>query len=297
MIHVAPSRPAASYQAAVARIAALQACDESPRLRADSGTQALLHGQRTARAVVLFHGYSNGPLQWLRFGQRCQARGYNVLIPRVPGHGWQDRHSTASDLTAETLLRVTQESVDIAQGLGARVVVMGLSMGGAMAAWAAHHRADVALAVLVAPAFAVQRVPQRLSAPLSAVVRRLPNVNLWWDAKLREKLPTSPHANLKMSSRAIAAILRVGNAVVRAAQTQPPAAQRIVLITSPHDETVDNAAAERVAAAWQRHGYHAFYREYLDPAIPFDHDLIDPLSPFEQTAIVYPLLERLLEAS
>ena len=77
----APLAP--SYDAALERLAALHALDDEEPLHPDSGTLALLHGGRSERAILLFHGMTNGPLQFAELGRRLHAAGYNVLIPRL----------------------------------------------------------------------------------------------------------------------------------------------------------------------------------------------------------------------
>ena len=63
-------------------------------------TRLFAHGRRTARAVVLFHGFTNCPRQFEALGRLLHERGDNVLIPRQPRHGLADRMS--EDLAALT---------------------------------------------------------------------------------------------------------------------------------------------------------------------------------------------------
>ena len=101
----------------------------------------LTHGQRTEKAVVLFHGYTNCPQQFRELGQILYEQGYNVLIPRLPRHGLADRKvENLSPLTAEELRECADMSVDIACGLGRKVYVAGLSAGGTLSAWVAQNR-------------------------------------------------------------------------------------------------------------------------------------------------------------
>ena len=83
-------RPAASYAEAVQRVTALQA-QEGDDIRPDCRTQLLTHGARAARVVVLVHGYTAGVPQFVPLGQQFFDRGDNVLLVRLPHHGWVDR--------------------------------------------------------------------------------------------------------------------------------------------------------------------------------------------------------------
>ena len=118
----------------------------------------LTHGQRTEKAVVLFHGYTNCPQQFRELGQILYEQGYNALIPRLPRHGLADRKvENLSPLTAEELRECADISVDIACGLGQKAYVAGLSAGGTLSAWVAQNRGDVTRVVLIAPALGLTR--------------------------------------------------------------------------------------------------------------------------------------------
>src|SRR5258706_16118285 len=67
-------RPAAGYDEAVQRLAALHA-QEDDGILPDCRTQLLTHGALAARAVVLFHGYTAGVPQFVPLGQQFFERG------------------------------------------------------------------------------------------------------------------------------------------------------------------------------------------------------------------------------
>ena len=106
------------------------------------------------------HGITSSPIQFRDLGALFHARGYNVVIPRMPRHGYKDRLSHAhARLTEADFLAYVTEAVDIGRGLGEHLTLMGLSVSGVLAAWSAQTRADVDLAVPIAPAFAPNGVP------------------------------------------------------------------------------------------------------------------------------------------
>ncbi|MFQ5436176.1 MAG: alpha/beta hydrolase, partial [Anaerolineae bacterium] len=134
---------AADYLEATRRIAAWPGNGTS-NIIDPCQVQFLTHQDKAERAIVLFHGYTACPDQFYRLGTTFHNLGYNVLIPRMRYHGRRDRlTSSQARLTAATLVAVANDAVDIAHGLGRQVQVMGLSMGGVMAAWVAQNRADV----------------------------------------------------------------------------------------------------------------------------------------------------------
>jgi pimeloyl-ACP methyl ester carboxylesterase len=143
--------PAATYETALARLAELQARDDET-INPLCSTQLLTHGRKTQQVIVLIHGITNCPQQFVEFAPQFYQQGYNVLIPRMPHNGLADRMTDdLKNLTAKNLRDASNAYVDIARGLGEHVTLLGLSAGGTMAAWVAQHRADVDEVVLIAP--------------------------------------------------------------------------------------------------------------------------------------------------
>lgn len=54
-------------------------------------TVELNHGHKTDEVFVLLHGITNTPVQFREFAEILFLRGANVLIPRMPFHGHEDR--------------------------------------------------------------------------------------------------------------------------------------------------------------------------------------------------------------
>lgn len=288
--------PAGGYEEALKRIAALQALDP-PEVSPAARSQFLTHGRRVGRAAVFFHGYTNSPPQFARLGALCHERGYNVLIPRAPHHGLADRLTADHALlTAEELVALTSEAVDIAQGLGEQVTVVGLSMGGVMAGWAAQERADVERAVLIAPAFGFRAVPAALSPLAAALIRRMPNVFIWWDPILRAKAPGPPYAYPRYATHAVAQIYRLASYVRSRARQAAPQARSIVVVTNAADLAVDNGAVDRVVSLWRASGARNLEIYRFPTGLQLPHDLVDPENAQQRTDIAYPVLMDLIAA-
>src|SRR4029078_2014855 len=77
--------PIADFAAAVARVGAIQAHEDSI-VAPGGGSIFLSHGHRTPRVVVLFHGLTDSPLQYFPFAQRLFEEGDNVFVPPPPHH-------------------------------------------------------------------------------------------------------------------------------------------------------------------------------------------------------------------
>ena len=244
--------------------------------------------RRPHKAIVFYHGYTNAPPQYNLLGDEFFSRGYNVLVPRLPHHGLQDPLTTdQSLLTAEELIALTEETVDIARGLGEQVTIVGLSCGGVMAAWAAQFRADVDHAVGIAPAAGLPFVPYGVSTLFRKSVLHLPNFYIWWDPRVKEKINGPAHAYPRWATHGLAQIFRMGRKVIDTAKVTPPAARRIDVITSAFDTAVHLPTVHRLERYWQEHG--ATIRTYEFPKdLKVWHDMIDPASPTEQIAVTYP---------
>jgi carboxylesterase len=167
--------PATTYDEAAARFEKLSALDDG-RINPLCRSQLLTHDGKVERAIVLVHGIPNCPQQYAKLGPLFFARGLNVLIPRMPYHGYADRAThDLRRLTTEELRAFADETTDIACGLGEQVIYLGLSAGGILATWVAQFRADVAKAVVIAPALNVAHVPARLNSSLIFTMNTLPD--------------------------------------------------------------------------------------------------------------------------
>ncbi|MCB0069926.1 MAG: alpha/beta fold hydrolase [Caldilineaceae bacterium] len=286
------ARPAAGYDDAMARARRLQDRD-GPDVNPLCRTKLFTHGAKTAQAFVLLHGFTNCPQQYVRMAQELHADGHSVIVPRYPYHGLDVMTDEIRRLTAEQLVETANTAVDIACGLGERVTVLGLSLGGLLATWLAIHRTEPAQVVVIAPALGTTTVSQRATRPFIAAVGMLPNFFRWGDAELKAAAPHPEHAYPRISSRAFTQLLRLGVIVGREASTHLPQAASVLLLLNPSDETVDNDVARALFGRWRARGAPVTLYEF-----PVDlgliHDLIDPAQPAQQVDRVYPELYALV---
>ncbi len=287
--HPAPAR---DYDQALRRIEELSAAD-TESVNAVCHTRLFTHGQRTGRVIVLLHGLTNCPQQFDSLGHLLFERGANVLIARLPHHGMADRLTRElGKLQAAEVVRFSDEVVDIARGLGDSVTVAGLSLGGVMAAWIAQEREDVDRAVLIAPVFGVQMVQPVLTGAVTRLALALPDRLEWWDSKLRDKLPGPPYAYPRFSTRALAATLRIGQAVMEQARRSPMRAASAVLVTVGGDDAIRNEMVAQVARSWERYAPGRVTTYEFPESQHVGHDMIDPLQPYQRVALTYPELAR-----
>ncbi|HEY5060463.1 MAG TPA: alpha/beta fold hydrolase [Gemmatimonadaceae bacterium] len=288
---VSRAAPATSYGDAVQRIARRQQADDL--VAADGGRSIFLtHGDRSARAVVLLHGFTNSPRQFEHLAAMLYAAGDNVYVPRLPHHA--ERNGTAKtlgSLTAEELRDYADSAMDVAEGLGDSVVVAGLSAGGTVAAWIAQTRRDAQRVVIIAPLLAIARVPQLLETPLMNLALRVPNVTQA-DSPDRSR----PDRELGVSSRAIAQVMRLGTAVRRAAAHASPLVCQIVFVTNANDKTVKTAPVIDLARVWARAGSAVTVYEF-PRSLGLAHDIAEEIGPHAQPLLVYPELQALIHGT
>jgi carboxylesterase len=293
LISISHSNPVQSYGQAEIQIQSMQnqeASDHNPVCQ----TQFMSHGEKTQRAIVFIHGYTNCPHQFVELGKLFYEEGYNVLIAPLPRHGLADRMTEElAQLKAEELISYADEVVDIAQGLGDHVTVAGISGGGVITGWIAQNRSDVDLAVLISPAFGYAQVPLGLTLPASRVYLLLPNSYEWWDEELRENNPPS-HAYPRYSTRALAQLLRLSLVIQAQVRQGDPMASEILVVTNANDQSVSMPQIHRTVGLWREYRDSDLQTYEFPAELGLDHDLIDPAHPKERIDIVYPRLIDLI---
>jgi pimeloyl-ACP methyl ester carboxylesterase len=285
-----------SYAEAIEIAKGLQDLD-GPNVNPVCHTRLYTHGQQTERALVLLHGFTNCPKQFAEVGNDFFARGWNVLIPRYPRHGYTDRLNTAiAELRVDHLVAVANRSVDAGFGLGARLTVAGLSLGAALAGYMAQTRQGLERTVMIAPMFGLKPIPGPLLSAASRLAYVLPNFYIWWNSRLKDKIGP-PHGYPRLSTRAYAALFEVGRRLFREARKSPPKSDRIAVITNAAEPRLDNRFTNQLIERWRRHGTHVETFEFpLSDGLP--HDLIDPVSnPSSVTDVSYPVLKRFIEGA
>jgi hypothetical protein len=141
---------------------------------------------------------------------------------------------------------------------------------------------------MIAPVLEIGRLPSCLATPLLNFALRLPNVN-----RGEAPDPDRPDRDLGVSSRAVAALLRLGASVRRAALQARPRAGHIIFVMNANDHTVKTLPAVELARAWSAHGAAVvMYQFPLSLALP--HDIAEEARVHANPAVVYPALEALI---
>lgn len=283
--------PAQSYEEAVERIQAFEASDATEDLRPECATQFMTHNQPTERVIVFLHGYTACPEQFRPLGDIFFALGYNVFIPRMPHHGLADRMTPrTADLKAVDVLDVTDESVDIAQGLGEHITVAGLSAGGVMAAWAGQNRSDIDQILLAAPVFGVRVVPAPFTEPVAKAAAIYPNQFVWWNTEMKENIDGPMHRYPRISTHGLVELLRIGFDVQRDAVQSPPDTTTIFVITNDNDQSVNDEVTGYVVDAWEQYTFLALETYTFDASLELNHNIVGTQEVNQRIEVTYPVI-------
>ena len=154
-----------------------------PNLRPDAAKRIVWFdtaGEQTEWSVVYLHGYS-ATLEEIRPvpDMVAKALGANLFFTRLSGHG-RDGDAMAEPIGADWLAD-TAEAMEIGRRLGKKVILIGTSTGGTLAAIAAGDpsmRKDLAGIVFVSPNF-------KINNPMASLMG-WPGAR-WWGPKLAGK--------------------------------------------------------------------------------------------------------------
>lgn len=162
----APARPSATpaasprqqaYQRAIAAIQKKLDAEKALPLQAGEQSVLMVHATPPAKGtLVMYHGFSAGPWQYQQLAAKAYADGYNVYIPRLPGHGLErngveDPSGLVKSEDFEAYGRFADSTFADAKALGGPVSVLGLSVGGEIALAVAERHPEVQKVVAYAP--------------------------------------------------------------------------------------------------------------------------------------------------
>jgi len=140
-----------------------------PQVRRCARPIVLTHPEGADRAIVACHGFTGYAGELALPAKRLFEAGFDVYVPRYPGHGTNGKDFMAS--TAEDWMGAAERQLDELEGKYQGISLMGHSMGGAIAVVAARHR-NIEKMVLYAPALALPTIPVRTIRFLSHFIKR-----------------------------------------------------------------------------------------------------------------------------
>jgi carboxylesterase len=266
---------------------------DGPNVNPACYTRIYAHGHRTERALLLLHGFTNCPQQFELLGKHFYERGWTVLIPRYPRHGYTDRLNTSlAELRVDQLVAVANQSANAAAMLGEHLTVAGLSLGGVLAGYLAQEHTLVERAVLIAPMFGLKGVPGPVYRMLARLANVLPNTFVWWDPKLKDQRGPA-YGYPRFATRAYAALFQAGTAVLKDSRSAAPKARKLAVITNDAEPRLDNRFTYQLIDAWRRWGAEVSTYEFPSSA-RLPHDLIDPGNEDQNIDLSYPVVKRFI---
>ncbi len=288
--------PPRDYAEGLRRFTALAAQD-GPTVNAVCHARLLTHDATTDHAIVLLHGMTNCPQQFVPLGQWFFDQGYNVFIPREPHNGLIDRNTRALAQTTVAEMRAfCEETGRTAYHLGRHVTVVGISAGATMAAYMGQFVPEVDVAVPIAPLFGIVPNLPIANAQVNWLAKRLclglPNI---MTQRFRPFTSGPEYGYFGFATHGLGQAMRLGDAVFAAARHTRPAARTILTVVNDADPAVNNNLAIDLVKHWQQGGADArLYRFAAEKQLM--HDIIDPNQPGGEarTAEVYPILEELI---
>jgi hypothetical protein len=280
-----------TYAEAVAELEKIAEAERlDPGIRPECRSIALLHGEKTARVVVLWHGFTSAPPQFDPLGRMFFKRGYNVYIPLLPRHGRRRMTRALDGLTVVDLQAAALRGVRIAGGLGEEIDTAGLSVGGVIAAWLAQCT-RIGTVMPIAPFLSLPWFSYHMGRSIVRFYNRLPNRWFWWNPLVKERLEPS-YAYPRYPTRTLARMLDFAHSVVKLSHRAPPLAERCVIVVNSKDPACANSVSLRLWSGWP--GDAVKLQTYAFENLDRRHDFIDPVTYPEAAELVYPVLLELM---
>ncbi len=170
-LHNAEPKTLSFADASAAGEAAVQQDTANSQVLPECRSLLRVHPQKTAKAVLMLHGYTSCPKDYVALAQLFYDRGYNVYAPRESHHGLKDV-GESSKVGSDGLADYADTAMNVVAGLGDEVGVIGLSGGGVLATWLAEYRPDAVSHVLLLSPFyqpAASQAPSFVLRPLTVL--------------------------------------------------------------------------------------------------------------------------------
>lgn len=281
--------PPTQYQQAVAEIRAYIAEEAKLPLQKGSETRLLAHPDVPPRGtLVMYHGFTAGTWQFDLLAKRAHDAGYDVFVPRLPGHGLKTRAGVEDPGALLTGPRWREyeafgdRTVALARKLGGPLGTLGLSVGANVALRAAERHPDVSRTVAYAPflwpwdgrvqtLFNLAHNVDALGKPGQGVGDLFnPYVMSWGEACRLETLSGKRPGHSYFPGGAAYAATELGREAIAEA---PKAGAALQVFATAVDDAAEEGAIRKLFAAWgaREKGFYYYPRE---EAIP--HPMLHP---------------------
>jgi carboxylesterase len=194
-----------------------------------------------APGALCLHGFTGNPSTMRGIAEALAAAGFNVELPRLPGHG-----TTVADMLGTTWADWSAEAEAALERVAARsgkVVVAGLSMGGSLTTWLATRHPELAGIVLVNPLVKPQE------AELIDIVKGMVDSGETLFPGIGSDIAKEGVVESAYAETPLVPLLSLMDGV---SALQPHLASvrcPVLLMNSPQDHVVDPSNAEHLAAS------------------------------------------------
>lgn len=209
----------------------------SPAPLAPGTSSPLFLQGSTGTAVLVIHGFTSRPSSVAAWGEAIHADAHSVSVPLLPGHGtrWEDMDA----VTAEDWVAAVETAYDALAADHERVVVAGLSMGGALALHLGAARTP-ALILVANPALTFGRRLAHAAPALRRVVRSTPSIG--------DDIAKGGVTENAYERTPTAAVAQLGRLMRRVRRELPGIQAPIVLFRSDEDHVVPDSSVRALLA-------------------------------------------------
>jgi carboxylesterase len=190
--------------------------------------------------VLVLHGYTGSPSSMRALAKAFAGAGFHVELPLLPGHG-----TTPEDLAATTFrdwLGAAEEALARLQADADRVVVAGLSMGGALTVWLAATHPELAGIVTINPVVEAPAASFReaLETSIAQGVEFFPAVG--------SDIADPAFREVAYDRTPLRPLITAFDAGAELAAKLPDITCPVLIFTSPNDHVVEPSSSDFLAA-------------------------------------------------
>lgn len=234
-----------------------------------AGCEAWSHAVGASTGVLVIHGFTGSPASMRGIAEAMAGTGYDVELPRLPGHGTTVDDMLNTDWSAWS--REVARAFDVLSTRVSTVVVVGQSMGGTLALNAALDRPSIAGVVCINP------LTRLRDADTMAMLDDLLDDGITVVPGEGSDIADPGGSDIAYSGTPLAPLKSLLlDGVAPITERFHELTMPIRLFTSRHDHVVDPADSEHLATTyggpiehtWLERSYHVATRDY-------DRELID----------------------
>ena len=210
------------------------------------GAEGFIMEGTNGRRLLMLHGSGDSPQSLRYLADRLNASGYTVQVPLLPGHGRSPRAFAAASATDYYL--AAQGALSALTVSDGWIAVVGLSMGGALAARLSSESTRVQALVLLAP-YLTPPSDVRAASALSWLWSPLmPYVQGGGEASVHD--PVARDASRAYGTFSAGALSALVDTAAAGRRVVPRLRLPTLIINSEHDNRIPRALAQTAVNAF-----------------------------------------------